>query len=82
MAVLDVINPALNDVAVGDVGAEEEQVVGGEVASEIDYFVEVVGGHHADDGVMAVAQFKLNWIRAIGLDLFGHWNLPEPRTNC
>ena len=79
VAVLDVINPTLHDAAVGDVGAEEEEVVGREAAGEIDDAVEIVGAHHANDGAVAVAQFKLNRIRAISFDLFGHWIL---RKNC
>src|SRR5271163_181033 len=72
VSVLDVIDPTLDDGAVGDVGAEKEQVIGGQVAGEIDYAVEVCGFHHADGGAMAVAQLKLHWIRTIGLDLLGH----------
>ena len=41
ISVLDVIDPLLDDVTVGDVGAQEEQVVGREVPGEIDYLVEV-----------------------------------------
>ena len=77
MSAPDVIDPALDDGAVGDVGAEEEQVVDGKVAGEVDYFVEVIGFHHADDGVVAVAQFQLHRIGAIGFYLFGHWNPPR-----
>src|SRR5271155_4717805 len=77
----DVIDPALNDGAVGDVGAQEQQVVDRKVAGEVDYFVEVSGFHHADDGVVAVAQFQLHRIGAIGFYLFGHLEPPRvPRT--
>src|SRR5580700_1877786 len=77
MSVLDVVDPLLDDVAVRDVGAEEEQIVSGQVAGEIDYPVEVARLHDADGGAVAVAQFKLNWIGAISLDLLGHRNLPS-----
>src|ERR1700723_2469562 len=75
MSVLDVVDPLLDDVTVRDVGAEEEQIVGGQALGEIDYPVEVARLHDADGGTAAVAQFKLHWIRTIGLDLLGHRNL-------
>src|SRR5271166_217287 len=73
--ILDVVDPSLDDVAVGDVGAQEQQVVGRQVPGEFDNFVEVIGSHDANGGVVTVAQFNLNWIRTIGFDLLGHWNL-------
>src|ERR1700719_1604154 len=75
MSVLDVVDPLMDNVSVRDVGAEEEQIVSGQGLGEIDYPVEVARFHDANGGAAAVAQFKLNWIRAIGLDLLGHRNL-------
>src|SRR5260370_9016484 len=77
MSGLDVINPVLDHSTVGDIGAEKQEVVGGQVLGEFDNLVEVAGFHHANDSTPAVAQFKFNWIRAIHLALLAHRNLPR-----
>ena len=78
VAVLDVIDPSLDDCTIGDVGAQEEQVVDGQVPGEIDNFVGSPGSITRMTALCAVAQFELDWIRAIGFYLFGH--LEPPRT--